>query len=380
MDWLSKQEIAQTFRKPLRRTGVRAIVATKLGQFQADLLDMSSQPWRGFVACFSMIDIFSKKLYVKPLRNKTAISAKNALRDIMRENPNLKITSITNDNGGEFSNEFATYLQEQGIKQHLIAPHQPWSNGIIERSMATVRKQLSMWMKTQATKDWVSALPNLVDRINNTMSFATKKSPNQIEADLDTQNVAGDFIKRRAAKGVNVRGATTLKEGDLVRKVKNYQQGTLKKPSKTGYFSKQKYQVVRVVPSPYANQLPSYKIQAIGAQAPLKGLVARWQLLLIPPEGNVPTRRRPVEQVVENDEEEGRDNVQDEEEAQPRRSRRLQGNEYELEYIVDKRYNKSTKRYEYLIHWTDNSETWEPKSNLTGAQQALREFEQARRR
>lgn len=67
MDWLSKQEIAQTFRRPLRRIGVRAIVATKLGQFQCDLLDMSASAYRGHVAIFGMIDVFSKKLYAMPL-------------------------------------------------------------------------------------------------------------------------------------------------------------------------------------------------------------------------------------------------------------------------------------------------------------------------
>lgn len=381
MDWLAKQEIAQTFRRPVRRTGVRAIVSTKLGRFQADILDMSSQAYQGYVGCLSMIDTFSKKLYLKPVRNKTAASVTKALQDIIRENPGMKITSMTNDNGHEFQNEFSRFLEQKGIKQHFIAPHQPWSNGIVERSMATIRKQLSMWMKTRNTKDWVSALPNLVERVNNTMSFATKKSPDEIERatqDSEVQKEAGETIKRRAAKGANVRGATILKEGDIVKKVKQYSQAGIKKASKTGYFGKQKYTVVQVVPSPYANQLPSYKIQAIGAPAPLKGLVARWQLLHIPSEGVVPTRRP-----VEEDDTEAEEEIQDSSaspnrsaepsKAPQRRSSRIHDNEYELEYIAGRRKTHNG-RIEWLVHWADGSESWEPTRNLSNAKDAINDY------
>ena len=49
--------------------------------------------------------------------------------------------------------------------------------------------------------------------------------------------------------------------------------------------------------------------------------------------------------------------------------------EYDVEYVVDSRYNG--KRLEYLVHWRgwpDTDHTWEPLSNLGNAADAVHDF------
>lgn len=52
--------------------------------------------------------------------------------------------------------------------------------------------------------------------------------------------------------------------------------------------------------------------------------------------------------------------------------------EYEVERIVDKRFNPYTKGYEYKIKWkgySSEEDTWEPRENLTHCQKLLRSFD-----
>ena len=50
-------------------------------------------------------------------------------------------------------------------------------------------------------------------------------------------------------------------------------------------------------------------------------------------------------------------------------------NEWEVDWIIDSRYKN--KKLEFLVHWKgydDTDRTWEPKSNLGNAKEALNDF------
>lgn len=368
-DYLAQNELAQTFRRPLRRTGVKAIVASKLGSLQADTMDMSAQSFQGYIAIFSAIDVYSKRLYCIPLKSKSASATTYALKQILRSNPNVKVSTITTDNGGEFSSEFDTFLEERGIQHHRTKAHSPWSNGVVERSNASVRKQISMHMLAQKTRNWPAALDMLVENINNSVSAATGKTPNEIEAAEENSEVrlsAAAKIKNRAAKSVHVRGATTLQLGDTVRKVLTYNPSGIQKPSRTGYFAPEKFTIHKVVQSRFANQLPSYKLETEDGHV-LTGLYARSQLLYIP-DASQKLARAPQIADNQNDEEE-------EEETVPRRSLRQEG-VFEIAYLHGKRRRKN--KIQYLARWLgypESESTWEYISNLKNARQAIQEYE-----
>lgn len=370
-DWLAQNELAQTFRRPLRRTGVQAIVSTKLGSWQCDEMDMTAQAFKGFNTIFSITDLFSKKLFAVPLKAKSSGAATYAIQHIMRNNPNTRFRTVTTDGGSEFKTTFHEFLEEKGIRHLVTRPSQPWSNGQIERSNATLRKQISMHMAVHKTKDWPSALDKLVEAINNSVSASTGKTPNEIEMaeqHSETHLAAAAKIRGRAARSAQARGATTLKVGDTVRKVLAYDASGIRKPSRDGYFGPAKYQIYAVVPSRYANQLPSYKIASNGHV--LSGLYGRWQLLHIP-NANQGLSRRP--QVADNQNEE--EEEEEEEENTPRRSLRQEG-VYEVDYIHGKRRRKNI--IQYLVRWVgypESESTYEPVSNLKNARQAIQEYE-----
>lgn len=390
MDFLARQEIHQKFQRPLRFTGVRAIVSTKHGSFQADTLAMESESYRGFTAIYSMIDTFSRKIYAKAIRTKSAQECTRALREILAQNPNMKFTRIMTDNGTEFQNVFADYIRERGIQHDVSRPGQPFSNGLIERSNFQVRKVCITYMETSGKTDWPNKLDELVDSLNSTFNSTTKKSPNDLEnagEDSEEHKSAANNIVNRAGRSLQTRGATLLKINDKVRKVLQYSGSNIRKASRVGYFDiNHLYTVARVVESPYPNQLPSYKLKDSNDNL-LKGLFSRAQLLFVPATEDAAINfdrgvANEINYAQFNNEE---DEAEPEEEEQPlRRSGRInQDEEYEVEYIIDKRRRRSGRRtfVEYLVKYKDypiEQSTWERVGNIN-APDLIRDFEKRHR-
>jgi len=95
-----------TLRKELRRSfkRTRVVVSGIDDEYDMDLADVSNiaEENSGFKYLLVVIDIFSKYLWVQPLKNKTAKDVVNALKKIL---PNdRKCNKIRYDKGREFNN------------------------------------------------------------------------------------------------------------------------------------------------------------------------------------------------------------------------------------------------------------------------------------
>ena len=86
----------------------------------------------------TVIDPVTNLLEIHPMYNKTAASAKRALEHCwLCRYPRPSV--CVHDNGSEFiGHDFQFFLTQAGIKSQAVAAHNPQSNGIIERSHATI--------------------------------------------------------------------------------------------------------------------------------------------------------------------------------------------------------------------------------------------------
>lgn len=81
------------------------------------------------------------------------------------------------DNGSSFiSAKFQQFLQKYGIEHLLSPPYTPQSNGLIERSNATIIAVLSKYT-LEHPYDWDEKLPNIVLAINTIQQSSSKYSP-----------------------------------------------------------------------------------------------------------------------------------------------------------------------------------------------------------
>lgn len=121
-----------------------------------------------------IIDAHSKWIEVERLKKTTATIIIDRLRRIFARFGLPK--RIVSDNGPPFSSaEFGHYLERNGIKQTLIAPYHPASNGAAENAVRTIKRVLK---KAQMeNEDSGTALSRFLFTYRNTEQGTTKREP-----------------------------------------------------------------------------------------------------------------------------------------------------------------------------------------------------------
>ena len=163
-DWLKRQNLNQLF-QPTRIT--RDIKRTVLSQphntVGVDLMDMGSkQADGGYKWILSGMDLFSKKGYAIPLRNKEGRTVAKGLQQMlaqMRQPPR----HIRSDNGSEFiDKQFQQVLQHHHITHIRSKAGTPQSNGQVERWNGVLKRLIEMERINNDNSNWVGVLDTLV--------------------------------------------------------------------------------------------------------------------------------------------------------------------------------------------------------------------------
>jgi IS30 family transposase len=132
--WLHNQDdysLRRAFRYSFRKA--RVVVSGIDGEFDMDLADVSniSNVYDGIKYLLFVIDIFSKYLWVEPLKNKTATEVVNALKTILHKG--RQYNKIRSDNGKEFNNNIMkTFLKNEGI-YYFTTQNSDTKANIVER-------------------------------------------------------------------------------------------------------------------------------------------------------------------------------------------------------------------------------------------------------
>ncbi|XP_053390201.1 uncharacterized protein LOC128553113 [Mercenaria mercenaria] len=122
--WLNNQD-AYSLQKPRRHRFKTANVrVTSIGeQLDIDLLSMSNLADENdgvrFLLC--AIDILSRKLWVRPLKNKTDKVVLSAMKDILSDIAPVEIKKIRADKGSEFSNQWFKNLKWEILYASALA-------------------------------------------------------------------------------------------------------------------------------------------------------------------------------------------------------------------------------------------------------------------
>lgn len=165
------REIHREARKnfPRRKVVMYGIAET----LQADLIEM--QPYkrenRGHRYILLVIDTFSKMAFAKPLMDKTGAEVTRAMERVIREVkqqfPNNHIKNLQTDDGKEFFNSTMRRLLEKYHINHY-STYSYMKASIVERLIRTVKRHLYMQFSLQGNFKWLTILPQVIDRYNNT--------------------------------------------------------------------------------------------------------------------------------------------------------------------------------------------------------------------
>ena len=129
---------------------------------QADLVVMNKYPVhrgnREYTYLLSILDCFSRYLWLRPLETKTSSSVVREIKKIYNSEGHPRI--FQTDQGGELKKEVNMYCRKMGIERIVSAPYHPQSQGKVEASHRGWKKKFAFDLRKSNYKftDWVSRL------------------------------------------------------------------------------------------------------------------------------------------------------------------------------------------------------------------------------
>ena len=179
LKWLKHQD-AYTRHAPVRRKFPRrqVIVPGIHHQYQADLIDLPNIAGynKGHRYILTVIDVFSKKAYARPLKQKTGAAVTKAFESILEEGQGLPKTVLT-DKGLEFKNSvFDKLLKLKNIRL-VHSQNEDIKASVIERFNKTLKNKLFRYFMRQETYKFIDVLQPMLDSYNATYHTAIKTQP-----------------------------------------------------------------------------------------------------------------------------------------------------------------------------------------------------------
>jgi hypothetical protein len=195
---------------------------------QIDLLDYSkySTRNRNYKYLLIGVDIFSRKAFAQPIKEKTPQQVKRAF-----ETFSIIPTSVYHDSGNEFKGEFLKYLDDNDIINMSARLGTHHSLGVVDKFSRTIKTMISKFMTANNTANYIDALDALIDIYNRTPhSSLLDYTPNEVLGDLTIRNKIQkmNFEKIKFNNELVAENQSKLSIGDEVRlklKKKIFQKG-----------------------------------------------------------------------------------------------------------------------------------------------------------
>jgi transposase InsO family protein len=179
--WLQSQD-AYTLHKPVRYKFPRrkVIVAGPGQQWQADLVDVGkiSRYNRGIKFLLTCIDVFSKRAWVRPLKDKTGASLVAAFDSINEPLPR----SLQTDKGKEFVNQKLQQWLKQRNVHFFTSENDDIKAGMVERFNRTLKSKLWRYFTKHDTLAYMDVLDSIVDVYNHTPHRSIGMAPEDVSS------------------------------------------------------------------------------------------------------------------------------------------------------------------------------------------------------
>jgi hypothetical protein len=179
--WLSSQD-AYTLHRPARRNyqHARIIVSGIDDQWELDLFDMATIAKHNDGVRFGLlvIDVFSKYLWIKPVKSKKPAEVAIAFSQILSEGRKPRV--VRSDLGKEFTGRpFEDVLKENHIK-HFYA----YSNkkaAVAERCIKTIKLKIYKYVTAKQKYRYVDVLPDIVQSYNDAIHSSIGTTPASVK-------------------------------------------------------------------------------------------------------------------------------------------------------------------------------------------------------
>ena len=211
-DWLSGQDAYTLHKRIVRRFRTRRYTLLGIDDlWQADLADVGNlaKDNDGIKFWLVVIDTFTKYVWVRLLKNKTAPSILAALQNIVKIS-GRKPKNLNTDKGTEFTNKLLrTWTETEGINFYT-AQNPDTKACFAERVIRTLKERLHRYFTHKNTRHYVTAIQDIVQSYNNTKHSATGFAPANVNMTVE------DLVRQRLNPRKR-RSFPNLKSGSTVR-------------------------------------------------------------------------------------------------------------------------------------------------------------------
>ena len=214
---ISSYTLHREYKKPRRRNPY--YVYEKREQVQVDLIDVKgvSKHNDGMTFLLCVIDVFSRKLWCRPITSKHAKTVLNAFKEILHDMGGY-IKNILCDRGTELKNqEMRNFLSSSNI--NLMHPSSDVKAGIVERVNRSLQNLIYQYLTENEKYRYIDRLQDLVSTYNNRPHGTLKgMSPNSADDDRNKERVL-DALNMHYSKHLKNknRNQKKFKIGDIVR-------------------------------------------------------------------------------------------------------------------------------------------------------------------
>lgn len=263
--FLQSLQIVQLFNptKETKEVG-RTIMNKPFDRFEMDLLDMSNMTSEGYNYMFNMIDVFSKYVISRPLKNKdekTVLEAfKSMMGELYKKFKNYP-DQILSDNGSEFKNsKIKKYCKRIKVKQLFTVAENSSHAKLVERWNGYIRRQIARYDNQFDNPEWSKYYQQLLYNYNNTISRITKKTPINIMNGLVYNPQVKNNIEKAILPKNSNQDIKTYEINDIVRLKQLTEE--YEKPTNNITWSRELYKIVKIInPKDKGNLQPKYIIK-----------------------------------------------------------------------------------------------------------------------
>jgi len=173
-------------------------------QWQADLADMQglSRDNSGYKYIMTVIDVFSKKGWAIPIKNKSGKEMLSAFKNLFHLAHPRKPERLQTDAGKEFLNkDVQGYLKQEGV--HHFVSNSDQKAAVVERFNRTLKSRMWTYFTAHQTHHYLDILPKLLDSYNNTYHRSIGRAPNKVRKQDENEiwvRLYGDGSKGRPSE------------------------------------------------------------------------------------------------------------------------------------------------------------------------------------
>ena len=181
----------------------------------ADMIDYKISNNKGFRYIFIVIDNYSKYLWAIPLKNKYSQTITNEFSNIITTSKR-KPLKLESDRGTEFYNSiFQNLLKSKNIRHY--SRYTDKGPSIAERVIRTLRNLLKKPVFEKGKADWLSELPSVVKKYNNTIHHSIKMTPVQASKKSNEKIVYNNLKDNRVKQKPKYRLGQLVRTSDIKR-------------------------------------------------------------------------------------------------------------------------------------------------------------------